>query len=147
VLTISKPLSAGQAQSYHQKEFTAKEQNYWSQRGVIASEWQGRLASQLGLAGEVSAEDFAKLNQGQRLQTGDNPMRQRVSCEYQDAGGTTVKTMEHRAGCDATFSAPNPFHSPLAMSTSARRTGRASPLLSTSSNTIRKPASAAIMRE
>ena len=32
MLTISKPLSAGQAQTYHQKEFTAKEQNYWSQR-------------------------------------------------------------------------------------------------------------------
>ncbi len=32
MLTISKPLSAGQAQSYHQKEFTAKEQNYWSQQ-------------------------------------------------------------------------------------------------------------------
>ena len=44
MLTISKPLSAGQAQTYHQKEFTAKEQNYWSQRGVIAGEWQGRLA-------------------------------------------------------------------------------------------------------
>ena len=36
MLTISKPLSAGQAQTYHQKEFTAKEQNYWSQQGVIA---------------------------------------------------------------------------------------------------------------
>ena len=44
MLTISKPLSAGQAQTYHQKEFTAKEQNYWSQQGVIAGEWQGRLA-------------------------------------------------------------------------------------------------------
>ena len=44
MLTISKPLSAGQAQSYHQKEFTAKEQNYWSQRGEVAGEWQGRLA-------------------------------------------------------------------------------------------------------
>ena len=32
MLTISKPLSAGQAQTYHQKEFTAKEQNYWSQK-------------------------------------------------------------------------------------------------------------------
>ena len=53
MLTISKPLSAGQAQTYHQKEFTAKEQNYWSQRGVIAGEWQGRLAEQLGLAGTV----------------------------------------------------------------------------------------------
>ena len=33
MLTISKPLSAGQAQTYHQKEFTAKEQNYWWQQG------------------------------------------------------------------------------------------------------------------
>ena len=56
MLTISKPLSAGQAQTYHQQEFTAKEQNYWSQRGVIAGEWQGRLAGQFGLAGTVSAE-------------------------------------------------------------------------------------------
>jgi len=78
MLTISKPLSAGQAQSYHQKEFTAKEQNYWSQRGVIAGEWQGRLAEQLGLAGTVSAEDFAKLSQGQHPQTGEQLVRQAV---------------------------------------------------------------------
>ena len=41
MLTISKPLSAGQAQTYHAKEFTAKEQNYWSQKGEIKGEWQG----------------------------------------------------------------------------------------------------------
>src|SRR6202140_1585260 len=106
MLTISKPLSAGQAQTYHQKEFTAKEQNYWSQRGVIAGEWQGRLTGQFGLAGTVSAEDFAKLSQGQHPQTGEQLVRQRASYEYHDADGKTVKTMEHRAGWDATFSAP-----------------------------------------
>ena len=106
MLTISKPLSAGQAQTYHQKEFTAKEQNYWSQRGVIAGEWQGRLAEQFGLTGTVSAEDFAKLSQGQHPQTGEQLVRQRASYQYQDADGKTVKTMEHRAGWDATFSAP-----------------------------------------
>jgi conjugative relaxase-like TrwC/TraI family protein len=106
MLTISKPLSAGQAQSYHQKEFTAKEQNYWSQRGVIAGEWQGRLAVQLGLFGTVSAEDFAKLSQGHHPQTCEQLVRQRASYEYQDADGKTIKTMEHRAGWDATFSAP-----------------------------------------
>jgi conjugative relaxase-like TrwC/TraI family protein len=106
MLTISKPLSAGQAQNYHHKEFTAKEQNYWSQRGVIAGEWQGRLAPQFGLAGAVSAEDFAKLAQGQHPATGEQLVRQRASYEYQDADGKTVKTMEHRAGWDATFSAP-----------------------------------------
>jgi conjugative relaxase-like TrwC/TraI family protein len=106
MLTMSKPLSAGQAQTYHQKEFTAKEQNYWSQRGVIAGEWQGRLAEQFGLAGGVAAEDFAKLSQGQHPQTGEHLVRQRASYEYQDADGKTIKTMEHRAGWDATFSAP-----------------------------------------
>jgi len=106
MLTISKPLSAGQAQSYHAKEFTAKEQNYWSERCVIAGEWQGRLAPQFGLAGAVSAEDFAKLSQGQHPVTGEQLVRQRASYEYQDADGKTVKTMEHRAGWDATFSAP-----------------------------------------
>src|ERR1700688_2486821 len=106
MLTISKPLSAGQAQTYHQMEFTAKEQNYWSQRGVIAGEWQGRLAEQFGLAETVSAEDFAKLSQGQHPQTGEQLVRQRASYEYQDADGKRIKTMQHRAGWDATFSAP-----------------------------------------
>jgi conjugative relaxase-like TrwC/TraI family protein len=106
MLTISKPLSSGQAQNYHAKEFTAKEQNYWSQRGVIQGEWQGQLATQFGLAGAISAEDFAKLSQGQHPATGEQLVRQRASYEYQDAEGKTVKTMEHRAGWDATFSAP-----------------------------------------
>jgi conjugative relaxase-like TrwC/TraI family protein len=106
MLTISKPLSASQAQNYHAKEFTAKEQNYWSQRGEIQGEWQGRLASQFGLAGAVSAEDFARLSQGQHPQTGEQLVRQRASYQYMDADGKTVKTMEHRAGWDATFSAP-----------------------------------------
>ncbi len=106
MLTISKPLSASQAQSYHTKEFTAREQNYWSQRGVIQGEWQGQLGPRFGLAGTVSAEEFARLSQGQHPQTGEQLVRQRASYTYQDADGKTVKTMEHRAGWDATFSAP-----------------------------------------
>src|ERR1700730_13063150 len=106
MLTISKPLSAGKAQTYHQKEFTAKEQNYWSQRGVIAGEWQGRLAAGLGLTGAVSEKEFARLGQGQHPQSGEQLVRQRASYEYTDANGKRVKTMEHRAGWDATFSAP-----------------------------------------
>lgn len=106
MLTISKPLSAGQAQAYHQKEFKAKEQNYWSQRGVIAGEWQGRLAGSFGLGGVVSEEEFARLSQGQHPQTCEQLVRQRASHEYTDVGGKTVRTMEHRAGWDATFSTP-----------------------------------------
>ncbi len=106
MLTISKPLSAGQAQSYHQKEFTAKEQNYWSQRGETMGEWQGRLAERFGLTGTVAAEEFARLSQGQHPQTGEQLVRQRASYEYKDGEGNSIKTMEHRAGWDATFSAP-----------------------------------------
>ena len=106
MLTISKPLSSGQAQTYHAKEFTAKEQNYWSQKGEIRGEWQGQLAARFGLAGAVSAADFARLSQGQHPETGEQLVRQRASYEYQGADGKTVKTMEHRAGWDATFSAP-----------------------------------------
>src|SRR5258707_13452994 len=106
MLTVSTPLSASQAQTYHRKEFTAREQIYWSQRGVIAGEWQGRLAAEFGLAGAVSAEDFGKLSQGQHPETGEQLVRQRASYEYQDADGKIVNTVEHRAGWDATFSAP-----------------------------------------
>ena len=50
MLNISKPLSAGQAQTYHAKEFTAAEQNYWKQGDTIQGEWHGRLAEQFGLS-------------------------------------------------------------------------------------------------
>jgi ATP-dependent exoDNAse (exonuclease V) alpha subunit len=36
-------------------------------------------------------------------QTGEQLVRQRAAYEYKDAEGKTVKTMEHRAGWDATF--------------------------------------------
>ena len=70
MLTISKPLSSGQARTYHTKEFTSKEQNYWSQRGVVQGEWQGQLAGRFGLTGAVSAADFARLSQGQHPHSG-----------------------------------------------------------------------------
>jgi len=106
MLTISKPLSAGQAQTYHAKEFTSKEQNYWSQKGEIEGEWQGQLAGRFRLAGVVSAADFARLSQGQHPGTGEQLVRQRASYEYETADGKAVRTMEHRAGWDATFAAP-----------------------------------------
>jgi conjugative relaxase-like TrwC/TraI family protein len=106
MLTISKPLSASQAQSYHKKEFTSREQNYWSQRGEIAGEWQGQLAARLGLTGPVSEADFARLSQGQHPQTTEQLVRQRASYQYSGEDGKSIKTMEHRAGWDATFSAP-----------------------------------------
>ena len=106
MLTISKPLSASQAQTYHAKEFTAAEQNYWKQGDTIQGEWHGKLAEKFGLAGAVGAEEFARLSEGQHPQTGEQLVRHRAVHEYQTEDGKTVAPVEHRAGWDATFSAP-----------------------------------------
>jgi conjugative relaxase-like TrwC/TraI family protein len=106
MLTISKPLSATQAQTYHAKEFTAAEQNYWKQNDTIQGEWHGRLADKFALAGGVGAEEFARLAEGQHPQTGEQLVRHRKVHEYQNEEGKTVAPVEHRAGWDATFSAP-----------------------------------------
>jgi len=65
-----------------------------------------QLAARLGLTGAVSSADFARLSQGQHPESGEQLVRQRASYKYQAGDGKTVKTMEHRAGWDATFSAP-----------------------------------------
>src|SRR5271168_2958818 len=106
MLTISKPLSSGQAQTYHAKEFTSAEQNYWKQGDTILGEWQGRMAERYGLAGAIDEQHFARLSEGQNPLTGEQLVRHRNGQEYTTADGTTVKPVEHRAGWDATFSAP-----------------------------------------
>jgi conjugative relaxase-like TrwC/TraI family protein len=106
MLTISKPLSASQAQTYHEKEFTAAEQNYWKQADTIQGEWHGKLTGKFGLAGAVGAEEFARLSEGQHPMTGEQLVRHRKVHEYKTEDGKTVAPVEHRAGWDATFSAP-----------------------------------------
>lgn len=106
MLTISKPLSATQAQTYHAKEFTAAEQNYWKQGDTIQGKWHGRLAKHFGLSGAVGAEEFARLSEGQHPQTGEHLVRHRTVHEYKTGDGRTVSPVAHRAGWDATFSAP-----------------------------------------
>ena len=106
MLTISKPLSSSQAQTYHAKEFMSAEQNYWKQGDTILGEWQGRMAERYGLAGAIDEAHFARLSEGQNPLTGEQLVRHRNGQEYTTADGTTVKPVEHRAGWDATFSAP-----------------------------------------
>jgi conjugative relaxase-like TrwC/TraI family protein len=106
MLNLSKPLTAAQAQNYHQHEFTSKEQSYWGQGGEIVGTWQGRLASHYGLGEMVGAEEFARLSQGQHPQTGEQLVRHRASYQYQRADGKKVTSAAHLAGWDATFSAP-----------------------------------------
>ncbi len=106
MLTISKPLSATQALTYHAKEFTSAEQNYWKQDDRTLGEWHGRLAEKFGLAGGVDEEHFARLADGQHPITGEQLVHHRIVQEYEGVDGRTVAPVEHRAGWDATFSAP-----------------------------------------
>jgi len=106
MLTISAPLSSGQAQSYHKLEFTSGSQNYYQQGDTVQGEWQGLLAQKFGLAGAVSAADFTHLTEGIHPSTGEQMVKHKTAQEYAKADGTTTKAVEHRAGWDATFSAP-----------------------------------------
>jgi conjugative relaxase-like TrwC/TraI family protein len=106
MLTISKPLSASQAQTYHAKEFTSAEQNYWKQDDRASGEWHGKLADKFGLAGGVEEDHFARLSDGQHPITGEQLVRHRIVQEYESTNGKTVAPVEHRAAWDATFSAP-----------------------------------------
>jgi len=106
MLTISKPLSAGQARTYHAREFAAQGQNYWSRDQQGHSEWQGKLAEQWGLHGAVGSEHFARLSEGQHPETGAQLVRHQTSKSYEGKYGREVTSVEHRAGWDATFSAP-----------------------------------------
>lgn len=106
MLTISKPLAAGQALRYHQEEFSNAETNYFTEDNQIRGEWQGHLAKEWGLTGEVQEEQFARLSQGQDPHSGQQLINHRRSYTYELENGEEVKTMEHRAGWDFTFSAP-----------------------------------------
>ena len=106
MLTLSKPISAGQAQAYHKSEFANAKENYYTEGERVRGEWQGQLATRYGLRGEVNEEQFARLSEGQHPATGEALIRRQQAREYVNEHGETVRAMEHRAGWDATFSAP-----------------------------------------
>ena len=106
MLTISKALSAGQARTYHAREFVSEKQNYWSRDAQVHSEWQGRLAQEWGLHDSVGAEEFARLSEGQHPESGVQLVKHQPAKTYDNEYGKEITSVEHRAGWDATFSAP-----------------------------------------
>jgi conjugative relaxase-like TrwC/TraI family protein len=106
MLSISKPLSSGQAQTYHAIEFTSPEANYWKQGDTVQGEWQGKMAHTFGLTGAVGADEFARLTEGKHPHTEEQLVRHRAVAEYKNEDGKIINAVEHRAGWDATFSAP-----------------------------------------
>jgi conjugative relaxase-like TrwC/TraI family protein len=106
LLTISNPLSASQAQAYHADEFGNARENYYTEGDRIRGEWHGRLAERWRLRGSVSEEHFRRLSEGQHPITGEQLVRHKAARPYVNEQGQKNRTMEHRAGWDATFSAP-----------------------------------------
>jgi conjugative relaxase-like TrwC/TraI family protein len=106
MITLSKPISSGQARAYHKQEFANARENYYTEGDRVRGEWQGKLAERYGLRGEVGEQQFARLSEGQHPETGEQLVKHQTAREYVNAQGDTVRSMEHRAGWDATFSAP-----------------------------------------
>src|SRR5215831_655473 len=106
MMTISSSLSAGQAETYYQQDYANKTENYYSERGEVNGKWCGRLAEEWGLSGEVTSEQYARLVAGQDPHTGEQLIRSVPSRETVNNFGEEFTTSEHRAGWDATFSAP-----------------------------------------
>src|SRR5438105_2412046 len=106
MMTMSKALSAGQAKDYYRQEFISAKENYYSESGEVRGQWYGRLAEEWGLKGEVGNEQYERLVAGQDPHTGEQLVRTVKSREEVNRYGEEITTSEHRAGWDATFSAP-----------------------------------------
>lgn len=103
---MSKALSAGQAKDYYRKEYTSARENYYSERGEVDGRWSGRLAEEWNLKGEVQSEQYERLCAGQDPHTGEQLIRKVKATKAVNNYGEEITTSEHRAGWDATFSAP-----------------------------------------
>jgi conjugative relaxase-like TrwC/TraI family protein len=106
MMTMSRAISAGQALDYYQQEFTNSKDNYYSEAGEVKGRWSGRLADEWNLKGEVTSEQYERLVAGQDPQTGEQLVQAVKARETVNEFGEKIVTSEHRAGWDATISAP-----------------------------------------
>jgi len=105
MLTLLKPISAGDAQAHHRPEFANAKENYYMEGERVRGHWQGQLAERWGLRGEVNVEQFAWLSQSQHPMTGEALICPQQAWDCFNPWSETVRTMEHWAGWNATFSA------------------------------------------
>jgi conjugative relaxase-like TrwC/TraI family protein len=112
MLTISAALGTGQAGGYYKSEYANPamlQAEYYQERGEARGEWFGELAREWGIEGEGREEQFSRLIEGQHPLTGKQLVDHVQSKKYINQYGKEVETSEHRAGWDATFSAPKSF--------------------------------------
>jgi conjugative relaxase-like TrwC/TraI family protein len=109
MVTISAALSTGQAKDYYKSEYANPgmlQAEYYRERGEARGEWLGELAREWGLEGEGTEEQFSRLIEGQHPLSGKQLVDHVQSKKFINKYGKEVETSEHRAGWDATFSAP-----------------------------------------
>ena len=106
MMTMSRAISAGQALDYYKQEFTNSKDNYYSESGAVKGQWCGTLAEEWNLKGEVTSEQYERLVAGQDPHTGEQLIRSVSAREIVDEDGKKSITSTHRAGWDATISAP-----------------------------------------
>jgi conjugative relaxase-like TrwC/TraI family protein len=106
MMTMSNALSAGQAETYYQQDYTSPSENHFGEKGEVTENWAGQLAEEWGLSGEVESEQYARLVARQDPHTGEQLIRSVPAREAVNNYGEEITTSEHRAGWDATFSAP-----------------------------------------
>ena len=106
MMTMSRAISAGQASNYYKQEFTNSQDNYYREAGEVQGRWCGTLAEEWNLKGEVTSEQYERLVAGQDPRTGEQLIRVVSARETVNKFGEEITTSEHRAGWDATFSAP-----------------------------------------
>jgi conjugative relaxase-like TrwC/TraI family protein len=106
MLAMSRAISAGHALDYYKQDFTNKKENYYSESGEVRGRWCGTLAEEWNLKGEVSSEQYERLVAGQDPHTGSQLIRSVSARETVDEDDKKSITSTHRAGWDATISAP-----------------------------------------
>jgi hypothetical protein len=92
MMTISKPLSAGQAKDYYQAEYTNTQESYYTEDESVKGKWFGKQAEEWGLEGEVDQESFERLCEGQDPRTGLQLIRHVRAKEYENPYGEMVET-------------------------------------------------------
>ncbi|MGH9966592.1 MAG: MobF family relaxase [Pyrinomonadaceae bacterium] len=103
---MSRAISAGQARDYYRQEFTNSKDNYYSEAGEVKGRWSGGLADEWELKDEVLNEQYERLVAGQDPHTGEQLVQAVKARETVNEFGEEMITSEHRAGWDATISAP-----------------------------------------
>ncbi len=106
MMTLSKALAAGQAKDYFQAEYTNTQESYYSEEETVKGRWFGKQAEAWEFQGDVEQEHFELLCEGQHPRTREQLVRHVTRQKYENSYGEAVETSEHRAGWDATFSAP-----------------------------------------